>query len=225
MYRIAVALFIFIALVCFGAGSNVYAQCPDIRGTWAFQSTYIQVCYITDPQMILPKGTKPFSYTPGTIQGQELSGEWQPGIPFSKSGNPTYTVKWGDYEIYQGKIPDSDEFYCYIHAKRVHKGSYQWGYNGWPSNRTMIPPREDWYTGVIHGGGTKLTMRAIPSASSPSVRLEGEISTTEGQPSFINFITDTDFPEQPTPYCYPILNTGVGVGDGYLYNRQPPPEQ
>jgi len=209
MYRIAVAAFFFVSLVCFGVGSNVYAQltnCPDVRGTWDFQQTYIQICYTTPPQLTVPPTP---SYSPGTIQGQEYPG-------YEESGVPTYVTKTGTYTIYQYQNPDTSEFSCFIHAKRVHNHTKNSAYivNEYDVN----PPREDWYSGVIHGAGTRLTMRAIPSESSPAGRWEGELIKNKRtrEVTEICYVADTDL---PAPLCYPILNTGATAGGGHLYNR------
>jgi hypothetical protein len=209
MYKTAIAIFAFVLFVCFGGGYNVYAQianCPDISGTWNFSQTVIQICYTAAPKLTMPKGNKPSSYTPGIVQGQEFGGD------FEESGQPTLIKKTGTYTIYQA-VNDDNYPSCFIHAKRVHSHTKNSGYI--ENEYNIIPPREDWYTGVIHGNGTTITMRAIPSASSPAGRWEGSLIKEVGATTItkIGIIVDTDI---PAPLCYPIANTGAQAGGGEL---------
>jgi len=204
MYRIAAAVLVFVSLVCIGALSNVYAQgapqqsCPDIRGTYDFEATYIQLLYTTPPKI------KAGKYTPGIIQGQ------------ADTGTPTYVKKTGTFTIYQGSAPEGTTdtgLSCLFHAKRVQNYTKASGYANYELD--LATPYEDWYTGAIHGGGTKVTLRVITNVATPAARYSGDIAT-DGQ---ILYVNESDL---PTTVAGGYL--GAFTGKGRMFNKVAPAE-
>jgi hypothetical protein len=210
MYRTAVATLVFVSLVCLGAFSNVYAQgsplqtCPDIRGTYDFEATYIQVLYTTPPKI------KASKYTPGNIQGQGWTG-------YEESGVPTYVKKKGTFTIYQGSAPAGTTdtgLSCLFHAKRVHDYTERFGFNA-KEGAYLATPYEDWYTGAIHGG-TKITMRVIANEATPAARYSGDIVAVDNQILYVN--------ESDLPSAVAGGYLGAFTGKGRLFNRVAPLE-
>ncbi len=203
MKRIVLASLVSMVLVFFGFGSSASAQtsCPNIEGIWDFDQTFIELCYTTPPGY----------YAPGIVRGETDA---------NPSGTPTYVRKMGTQEIFQD--PNHN---CLFWSKRTttNQGRYST-----PPDPQIIPPplqppflpeRIDWYVGMIHNSGNKLTMRIMPNMGTPAARVEGKFTSFDrrNRPDEIEYLVDTDI---PSPLCGGQGLTGADAGMGTFYNRR-----
>jgi len=133
MYRIVFTVFVFLALICFGIGSTIYAQtvCPDISGTWSFSSERIDSCIYKECSLV--QGSEPMLATEPTIK--------------TRIGTLTIT-----------QAPNS----CLFTAIRETSYERQISYCDIDPATYATINEKSHFAGIIHDLGTKITMQIRP---------------------------------------------------------------